>query len=276
VLDNRLPTAALVSTALCVDADSKDNSTTDLNEDITSVCFVSDYSLATSHYSGSHQSNFSADTQNEVKIWDIRRLAQNSAEPAVGGILPSFPGIDAPAMSANDVFDEPSKSNGIAGAYYLLGSNRETGTIAARFRTHNGCREEYHVLDAARGAIASRRSVPQSPSIHQSAVAPSHDFVALRSYANTIDFYDLTTGPKSLSSLDREKADRRGKKRSLDDNSSQDGSCDKPPGCFASFPAGITDQHGMASGVTCMAFNQSATALILGSADGDLFLFRGV
>jgi hypothetical protein len=266
VLDNRLPTPALVSTALCVDANSKDDST-DRSEDITSVCFVSDYSLATSHNWGSHQMNSSVGAQNEVKIWDIRRLGHKSSEPAVESILPSFPGIDAHAMSTDDVFGVSSKSTA-GGACFLLGANRETGKIAARFRTH-GYRDEYQILDPSRGAIASRCSVPQSPSIHQSAVAPSHEFLALRSYANTIDFFDLC-------SFEREKTDRRGKKRSLDDKAPLDGSNDKPPGCFASFPASAIDQHGIASGVSCMAFNQSATALILGSTDGDLFLFRGV
>jgi hypothetical protein len=272
IIDDRIH-----NVVVCVDVISKCSSLGD-EEHITACAFASDIYLATSHVR-----SFANGTVPSLKIWDIRFLTRRKGVAIKEVLVPPFPNpptVDLePPMSldthykGNDACSVPpsSKSNCCSIFTALTSSSGNQGTIVATKQC--GSQEiEHCVFDLAR--LCFTRRICHNSQSHVHGIAASHSFMGCVGglQQDSLLMYDLQEAHAKPS------AKTRNAKRGLDGErprgSINEGGEMDSSWC-SSFNPVLKDRHGLQTQLSCLALNESGTAILGGSNDGDLFLWRG-
>jgi len=252
-----------------------------LSEDITAVCFASDYCVATSH-----TWKVNDGTENAIKLWDIRM----PSEEMVDYILPSFP-YDTISRSQHGkqwyvgghgkITKDPC-CKGEIGSRHInnLSSSRHTNAIMITLQSNCGVTGTESILfDPVREKVIFKHSTQRSTSgsriknMDLPVVSVSHDqaHIAISETMNEtgrtrISFYDPT--------IDNDHCGNRQRKRNVADMEEQL-TTRKHPGHIGTINPILEDGDGIRTRLTSLAWNRDGTSLAGGSSDGDIFIWDG-
>ena len=285
LLDDRIQRSAL-----CIDTTSHDRAPM-CEEHVTSCAFASENCLATSHvwcrvgqgsvraasvFEGGQAAVDHAEISNCVKLWDLRMI--RSEKPLKAIILPAFPNekalpstphttlhVSGDEFGWSSITSEPGHSHHVITK--LDSSNRDRGTLVVTTQSRTRCREtEHYVLDLKRHCFTRRvlQTNQSTASFPVHGVAASHNYMACLSGDEKPLIHVWNLHETSLRLSKKRKAN--GSVRIVDDS-------EKWESCF--YPD-LTDRHGLQTQLSCLAMNESGTAILGGSNDGDLFVWRGV
>jgi hypothetical protein len=233
---------------------------------VASLCFVSDYSLATLHMWHKPSRDKSSTV---VKLWDIRSsTARPVTETCVSPTLYDTNGnvIDNVTVDLdNHVTWESSPAQA-----RLISSVEDNGLIMASIVTNNDVAESY-LLDTSRARVVNKyrtRSAVQSTN----AITPTLDGLACYD-SSSLSLYDFSK-PTFHSSAKRQSL--QGKKRTQDKLSTNTND-ELNEECLVGNPFApvIEDEIGIRARLSCLTFNKTGTSLVGGTDSGDLFLWRG-
>jgi len=266
------------------------------NEDITGLTFVGESALATSHVSFVGKDEIT----NVIKFWDIRMINSNNAKPATTAVVASFPfddcrGVEALSevvMSGADDFGgatttlvvDPPDTDKIPSSGFAvsrLTGSVDNGRVSIATQSLRGdelstCEHlemnEFRevLVDTDRFSILHRTQKISSDSQRKPAFTPDLTFMAAYKGPNVDErntsllLYDLSNR-SSLSDWTLHK------KRSHEDMSEVSKKFDTD--IAGKINGIVNDSYGTESELLCLALNGHGTALVGGSADGDLFLW---
>ena len=275
---------------VCVDRASRDKPPI-VEEHITACAFASEFCLATSHVwfgTTSPQQSFETscddfekvgDTNTCVKLWDIRMLSSKRTKPLDTIQLPVFPNDQAFAMNSSTEVNTMTSERGdyVIGReqgnsdYFVtnLATSDNNATLIITSKAWNGFETQHHVLDL--GRLEVKRKVFQK---HDKDLCSVYGFASIHNYMaclsrkgtnSSILLYDLNESKKS-----------RGTKRSLSrmDNANSLVGAEDVTWSSRIDPV-LKDGNGLPTQLSCMALNRSGCAVLGGSVDGDLFVWRG-
>jgi hypothetical protein len=304
VLDNRLPHTShrdKSSSVVCVDTTSHDDRGSSCEEHVTSCTFASEYCLATAHvwcYKGYGWASASdafdnrpldtAETKSCIKLWDIRMVANR--QPLHEVVLPSFPndstiGLEPTetlntGVDLNDTYSGLSIGESTSSPLVITGlasSVKSKGTLLVTAQSRTQCREtEHYLLDLGRQKFTRqiKQTMPNAGLAPVFGSAASHNYMAcVGGEANkpSIKVYNLHEEPLRTTTST---TTARSKKRTLDGFSGQGGG-EQDDSWHSKFDPVLKDRHGLQTQLSCMAMNDSGIAILGGSNDGDLFVWRG-
>jgi hypothetical protein len=246
--------------AIHIDLLSSSSLGVDDQEDVSSVCWMSDNMLLTSHVQNVDQGNV-------LKLWDVRsnRMVENHS-------ILSFPSDST----------TNTKSERRARILRLMSSVDASGTVLVTMEQsrHANTSYEHQLIDVGTWQLLQRvqpstrsghgmrsptTATSQRPLVD--AVTPHLDYLA--SYESpSIEFHDLSSSNdrKTPSSQTTHVTSRGTKRRS--DGDEIDYKSDE-------FMPKLVDGNSLPTKLSCMSFDFNGTALIGGSLDGDLFVWRG-
>ena len=276
---------------LVIDAESKDDANI-CREDVTSICFVSEYYLATSHV---WKNDRERNPTNILKLWDIRMIS--SEKSVVDYLLPSFPlesihratadttwltKVDLDESEVCQLNSLPSeKASDWSCPFYvsrLSSSTEGIGTIMVTLQSNDGPKKvENLIFNPCTGKIMHRHRTSMAIDNNtEFAVSPSHDLFASykcgRHLNNSkICIYDFSCRRKDEKSQSIKLCGKRVKDNRACLSKIEDGI----EGYLGEISSNLCDQNDIPSRLTTLAFNDTGTSLVGGTLDGDIFAWRG-
>jgi hypothetical protein len=272
IMDDRIGHAVV-----CVDVISQYSSLGD-EEHTTACAFASDFYLATSHVR-----SFANGVVPSLKIWDIRFLTHRKGVAMKEVLVPPFPDRSTinfePSMSldthykGDDACSAPPSSKSSCCSIFtaLTSSSGNQGTIVATKQF--GTQEiEHCVFDL--GLLCFTRRVCHYSQSHVHGIASSHSFMGCVGglKQDSVLMYDLQEAhakPSGKARNAKRGLDGECRQGSINEGGEMDSSW------CSSFNPVLKDRHGLQTQLSCLALNESGTAILGGSDDGDLFLWRG-
>jgi hypothetical protein len=301
-------TRSCTKPTICIDMESKDNGNM-YQEDINAICFVTDHSIATAHTIWKNPTGMEADCTNLIKLWDIRKLDEQAVTES---LMSSFP-LDKvhplrPIKTKQILRNECTPGNMDASGSNIIRSDAKPSFIS---RLSSSCNNTGTLLVSRQmldkhyqGRWSSEESMVDLTSdsstniTHISSIAelcnernfmaitPEHDFMVTcgkNVEDNTVGpdsmfFYDLSKVSNSSSVREYENTSLpfKRKRREAQPNNDRSALSTKGSGCcIGAVPICLMDRDCLPSIPSCIGLNGSGTALVCGSEDGDLFLWRG-
>ena len=280
---------------LMIDTDSRDDARL-CQEDVTSICFVSDNYLVTSHvWKKPNQRN----PTNALKLWDIRMASTGRyGKHLVENVLPSFPLDSVSRASADTTWLAKVNSDDAADCQLIshdvntdwscpfsvtrLSSSAEgVGTVMVTLQSISGPKlMEHLIFDPCEGKVVHRhRSIKAGlPSCNVSSpvftVSASHDLFAsyqIGDHSGNSKLCFHTFSPPRRN--ERKPSMKMSRKRSKDDFRCE--SKEDEQGFMGDISPNVFDRDGIPSRITALAFNDTSTSLVGGTLDGDIFVWRG-
>ena len=287
VLDDRTKQSSS-QPKLVIDADSKDDASS-CREDITSICFVSEHYLATSHV---WKNDEDRNPTNVLKLWDIRMMS--SRKSVVKNLLPSFPLDSIYRATANTMWLTKVDSNEFEDCqlsslpyeiasdwscpFYvsrLSSSTEGVGTIMVTLQGSSGPKQVEHLIfNPCTGTIVHRHRTSTAPYHAEFAISPTHDLFASYQCGNhsstKICFYDFLSRKKDEKNQSTKLCRKRFK-----DNLGCVSKVEDGKGYLGGISSNLCDRDDIPSRLTTLAFNDTGTSLVGGTLDGDMFVWRG-
>jgi len=297
VLDSRVANKS-DQNCVCVDLQM------DSNEQISAACFVNDHAVATA----ATRSSLDKATSSSLKLWDIRMMKKNEKESS-DLFLPSFPkeSIYAPGGGAKHSWQIsgnctksasskkliPDEKTGYFEIIHLTPSS-SNGTLLATTREVCTLELEHFVIDPIRGDIVAsiEHNTPLSSTLPVFATDSSLSVLAssTEDAKKPISLREINPNraPNCANLSVRESSYGRrhnatvagnlgkrisGRKRVHNDKENETHDI-KAASHASTINAKLCDGYGLETSLSCMAFNESGTSLIGGSADGDIFAWR--
>jgi hypothetical protein len=272
---------------VCVDKTSHDRPPTS-EEHITACAFASEHCLATAHvwchsrnsesrtnqFFGSHLLD-SGHVHSCVKLWDIRMISRRQRKPLDTVTLPQYPKNSAmalePSATAHIRADgkgdlsngNPGRSDSAITNLSAPDGNLGTLLVTAQSRTRTR-KIEHHVLNLGRLDVS--RKICQRDDIEQ--WVPVYGIAGSHNYMTCLGEGELSSPSILIYNLRETPSRSCGHKRRIDDVPRDDSWSSR-------IDPMLKDRHGLETQLSCIALNRGGTAIVGGSRDGDLFVWRG-
>lgn len=268
-------------------------------EDISSLAFVGDNALATSHVSRVENK---CDIMNVIKFWDLRMISSAKPKPATSAVVASFPfddcyGVEAlreVVMSGTYCYDpvalivDPLDTDQIPSSGFAvtrLTGSVGTGLLSISTQVLTGCgptgveinrlepnKYSEVLVDSNRFHILhkTQKISADGDSQRKPAFTPDLDFMAAFQKTDEYDcdpivsLFDLSNRASEDGTLQKKRSYEDMKKGATRDGCNMVGQIN----------AAVNDSYGSISDIECIALNRHGTALCCGTADGDLFLWE--
>ena len=276
---------------------------------ITSVAFVGEHAIATSHVAHSDGWIGRPPGSNVIKFWDMRMMSGSPpAKPALETQVSSFPlnpchGLEPVATVGVDEMreqhsygvsllddaltrDAPGGSDAPDFAIVRLHGSVVSSTVSATawpmyhpaFIKHGRRRAPSQLLiDANRASLLhSTHFGGISPGRGVSdapkpVFTPTLDFMATYDRGVSSRTVRLFDLSRATSCLSGEGAAAGRRKRPRQEGSGRDSKDDELS--VGAFGADVTDEYGCAADIECMALNSHGSSFVAGTADGDLYVW---